>query len=315
MIPVVIAVVIAAVVLVIFARMASRRGRELREQQKREFATGDKAPAADEIVTADVSALRPAVADFHVHETDAIVTFDVPLPDGDIDEVLVDILVNEAVEVTREKSHSLPIDQVTRVVAQAGDRRVGVRQLEAAGLLPRSVGTTHLPQLHTIGADPVEHHFSSDLKPETTTTAKGRGDTLAPIGKELRIPKAIDVGLRSQGVDPATMNAGELVQTVLALFGHTITPGGRPNTYITAKGAHKTYLMVVPHHEGDHPELSEKAIDEFMFSFPSSGADRGLLVTEKFAPFEVYERERREPKVRFISRERLQRFIDGAALG
>jgi hypothetical protein len=311
--PVVIAVIIAAVVLVVFGRMASRRGRELREQQKREFATGEKT-SAEPVEPVDVSGLRPTLVDFHVHDTDAIVTFAVPLPEGDIDEVLVDILVNEAVEVTREKSHTLPIDQVTRVVAKSGDRRVGVRELEKAGLLPRSVGTTHLPQLHTIGADPVDRQFDGDRSAETPVS-HGRGDALAPIGTELKIPKAIDVGLRSQGVDPATMNAGELVQTVLTLFGHSMTPGDRPDSYMSSRSGHTTYLVLVPHGDDDHPELGEKEIEDFMFGFRSSKADRGLLVTDKFAPFEIYERERREPRVRFLSRERLQKFIDGAALG
>ncbi len=51
-----------------------------------------------------------------------------------------------------------------------------------------------------------------------------------------------------------------------------------------------------------------------MIRFVSSGADRGLLFTDKYAPFMVYDKERREPRIRFISRERLQAFVDSVAM-
>jgi hypothetical protein len=40
-----------------------------------------------------------------------------------------------------------------------------------------------------------------------------------------------------------------------------------------------------------------------------------LLISDKFCPFIVYEKERREPRVHFITRERLQQFVDSLALG
>ncbi len=47
-----------------------------------------------------------------------------------------------------------------------------------------------------------------------------------------------------------------------------------------------------------------------MVDFMSSKADRGLLISDRYGPFEVYEREKREPRVRFVTRERLQGFVD-----
>ncbi len=310
-----IAIFVAVALLVVFGRLATRRGRELREQAKQDFANGSSGSGEDDEML-DVAGLRPTVVKFHVHDTDAIVTFDVPVPDGEIDQVLADILVNEAVEVTREKSHTLPIAQVTRVVAVAGGREVGGRELEQPGILPAPMGVAHLPHLAKIGFDPIESQFKDEGQVEAGFVApdRGRTDHLGPIGAELRLPKAIEVGLRSQGIDPATMTAGELVRTVLMLFGHTIKPGERENTYVTTKAGQKTFLREDSYVEGGHPELSEAVVDEFMFGFRSSGADRGLLVTDKYAPFSVYERERREPRVRCVSRERLQKFLDGAAL-
>ena len=66
----------------------------------------------------------PPVAEFHIQGSTATVSFDVPLPDGDIDEVLSDSLIREAIEVVREKRHHLPIDDVARVVAR-GRRGAG----------------------------------------------------------------------------------------------------------------------------------------------------------------------------------------------
>jgi hypothetical protein len=37
-------------------------------------------------------------------------------------------------------------------------------------------------------------------------------------------------------------------------------------------------------------------------------------VTDKFGPYVMYEKERRDPRCRFITRERLQVFVDSFAL-
>ncbi|MGH8913301.1 MAG: hypothetical protein ACRDZM_02150, partial [Acidimicrobiia bacterium] len=78
------------------------------------------------------------VRDFHVHGTEARVYFDVPMPDEE-DPILNELLVDEAVEVVREKRHTLPIGDVTEIVVFAGrgeDRQVGRSKLPAPGVLP-----------------------------------------------------------------------------------------------------------------------------------------------------------------------------------
>ena len=55
-------------------------------------------------------------------------------------------------------------------------------------------------------------------------------------------------------------------------------------------------------------------ISVFVADFAGAKTDRALLVTDKFGPFEVYERERRDPRCRIITRERLQKFVDSMAL-
>jgi hypothetical protein len=60
--------------------------------------------------------------------------------------------------------------------------------------------------------------------------------------------------------------------------------------------------------------LDEHDIRRFVVDFGGSAADRGLLVSEKYAPFEIYDRERRDSRIRFVTRERLPGFIDALAI-
>lgn len=299
--------VIAAVVLVIVAFLLSRVGR----------ATGDMVGTRD--VEAEPVRPRPKLAEFHVRGEEAQVFFEVPLGSGEVDQALAEVLVNEAVEVVREKRHTLPIADVTIVVA-FGRRdgefvRAGHVKLEEPGELPPPQMPTTMIQFGRAGYDPLEQQFA-----EGPGQAPGLAETttrreLAAIGQELRIPGTVETGLRSQGVDPASMNAGDLVLALLELSGYAVAPAEKDSTYFATRGGLRTYLRVVPHQEGEYQELDEGVIDEFVVDFVSSGADRGLLVTDKYGPFVIHSRERREPRVRFVTRERLQNFVDALATG
>ena len=92
------------------------------------------APALDVEPTIRTAPVR----DFHVHGNEARVSFDVPLPDVE-DQVLNELLVDEAVEVVREKRHTLPIADVTEIVVFAGRdeaREIGRTVLPSPGQLP-----------------------------------------------------------------------------------------------------------------------------------------------------------------------------------
>jgi len=298
-----------ALVLGAIAMLTTRRGKAVRE----------KARTAQEKSAIDVDRPRPRVSDFHVRGEEAQVFFDVPLPDGEIDEVLGELLTNEAVEVVREKRHELPIDGVTKVVALAGrngePREVGRIALVEPGVLPDPMVAGPSLHLGHIGFDPLEKQFSEDLPQTAPSIASDlRADTLGPIGEELRIPKAVSVGLRAQGVDPATMTSREMVESLLRLFGYAVTSSTNPLAFTATKAGSTTYLREDPYQPGDHPEVGEVTMREFVMEFVSSGADRGLLISDKFSPFEVYERERREPRIRFVTRERLQKFVDALSL-
>ena len=271
------------------------------------------APAPEELATS--GRLSVPLGEFHVRGDEAHVTFDVPLPDGDPDPVLSDMLVREAVEVVREKRHHLPIGDVRRVIAfgkRNGDEvRVGSVDLETPGELPPPVAPELLPKLHPSGFDPFE--VLSELQQAPGLAAGAAGEELAPLAEELRLAANVEAGLRTQGIDPATAGAGDVVIGIMRLAGHHIENKGDDTHHVTRAGE-TIFVRVVPHTAGDHPELNEGEIRRFAVEFAGSGADRGLLVTEKYSPFEIYERERREPRVRFVTRERLQAFVDALAL-
>ena len=167
--------------------------------------------------------------------------------------------------------------------------------------------------LSSIAEDPLSAEI--DWSGDAGGAVVSAGDDLGPIAKELRLPKAIETGLRAQGIDPAIMSSAELVIGTLSLVGYGVIEGPMEGTWYATKGGSRTFIRQIPHEPGDHPELGDDAVSRFLFEFQSAGADRGLLVTDKFGPFSIYEKERREPRVRFVTRERLQRVVDSLALG
>lgn len=311
-----IALILVALVLIVVGVLLGRRRNELAAQQGAKPSRRKQAQPVEPPL--DVAHPRPRLVDMHVDGHEALVTFDVPFPEGG-DPVLSDLLVQEALEVVREKRHSLPIDDVTSVVALAGrggDRqRVGSHQLEGPGSLPPRVDMPSMLNLSRFAKDPLESLSESpDQFEAPQVRAPEAGDDLAPVAEEIRLPKAVDMGLRAQGIDPNSMNAIELVTGLLKLFGYTVTPGRELGQFFAEKAGSRTFILGDAHRPGDHPEVDESTINRFMADFAMSGCDRGMFVSEKYGPFEMYSRERREPRVSFVTRERLQKMVDALAL-
>jgi hypothetical protein len=108
------------------------------------------------------------------------------------------------------------------------------------------------------------------------------------------------------------MSLQDFITGLLRTTGYEVQLSGDSGT--ARKAGSTTYLQFVDHEAGSHPELSEKAVDGFVMRFMSSGADRGMLFTPKFGPYSVYEKERRNGKVKYMTRERLQAFVDSVAM-
>ncbi len=299
---------VVAIFLAIVGTVLGRRTKALREQLK---VGGALAPELD------VERPKPRLMAFHVRGDEAQVTFDVPLPDGEPDPVLVELLLSEAVEVVHQKQHTLPISDVTKVVVFAGrgetPRRIGEVPLVAPGVLPP---VPPGPRLHfaSFGFDPLVQQFEDEPSAPPELAPKPESDSLPPISEELRIPKALDVGLRAQGIDPESMTAADMVRGILGLFGYSISPGAEASTYTASKQGTSTFVREDVYRPGDYPELDEELIRSFMVGFVNAKTDRGLLVSAKYAPFSIHAQEQREPRVRFVTRERLQKFIDAFSL-
>lgn len=263
---------------------------------------------------------RPKVAEFHVKGDDALVYFEVPLPPGGAEDMLRDLLIREAVEVVHQKqSRDLPMDQLHRVRAFARSgadwAEVGTLELDQPGKLPRRDAMPDIvPHASATGFDPLADVAAQDFKVEPGVADVSTEKGLAPIGKELRLSGSIDATLRSQGVDPQKMSAADLTMALLQVGGYAVSPLGS-DAYVASRAGTQTYLRVVPHEPGAYPELSESAITSFLIGFGQQPAERGLLISDKFGPFVMYDKERREPRVKFITRERLQAFVDSFVAG
>jgi hypothetical protein len=303
-VPYVVAIAAVVVVAIVLVVMTTRR-------RNGAGAPASAAPASP------ASHPRPSVVEFHVTGGDARVHFDVPLPDGPVDDVLASLLGHEAVEVVREKRHTLPIDDVHRVVA-LGRRggswaEVTAIGLDTPGTLPPPALPHPLPHASRVEFDVFDHF--SDLPEQTPAATIRSGDeALDSFSKEMTLAGPAQAAVRAQGIDPGTAPAHDVVLGLMRSAGYTLDERGE-NGYLAHRGGQTTFVRVVPHGPGHHPELSEQDIRRFVVDFGSSGASRGLLITEKYSPFEIYERERRDPRVRFVTRERLQGFIDALALG
>jgi hypothetical protein len=297
---IVVVVVLAAVVAYLLYR--SRNGDK----------TAGIEPMSDELAT------RRPDADFHVVTNSAVVTFNVPLPTGGADPVLRDLLFHQATELVRDrKRRGQPLDGIESIKVNAKSAgaivEVGTIELTERDELPEV--TMPIPLARTVAEDhdPLRTLEDSDIKkvmPVGDTTAQ---DQLAPIGTDLRLTSGIEAGLRSRGIDPEAMSVVDLGLGLLELAGYRITPRG-DGSYVATGGGRTSYVSFAAHEPGSYPELEASAITGFLVGFSEARTDRGLLFTDKFGPYSVYEKEKANPKCRFITRERLQAFVDSIAL-
>ncbi|HXV72333.1 MAG TPA: hypothetical protein VEB69_13165 [Acidimicrobiia bacterium] len=315
--PFIFVVVVVAIGLVLFNlfRNRKRRMQEAEKEAKTAAATG--LSINRDLFEAEVGHHAP-LESFHVVGTEARVTFDVPLDDDD-DEVLNDLLEGEAIEVVRQKRHTLPIDDVKEIVVFAGrerKREVARHELPAPGELPPPLLESGM-SFSNIAHDPFAAHFDegSDLGLTPGTAVQVPEDELPPLVDELRIPKGLDRGLRALGTDPTDLGGPEFVIALLRMFGYGVTEQAYDGSYMATKSGVSTYIETDTYKSGDYPELDEGVIRRFLANYGSSGADRGMLISDKYSPFLIHEIETNQPRVRFITRERVQRFIDSMALG
>ena len=217
--------------------------------------------------------LRPKLVDFHVKDTTARIYYGVPLPDGDIDDHLKDLLCHDAPLVLHEKrAHGLPIEQVIRaeVFGQRGGQpiEVGVLELEEPGEIPEVVVPDLVPHAAASGYDPLaqvgEQEF--DIQPGVASDVSREG--LPPFSEEITFAQSVEAGLRAIGVDPYNTELSDLSLALLRIGGYQVSPApsGTANTYFAQKAGSTALIVVHEHERGEHPELSEHAVNAFVIA-------------------------------------------------
>ncbi|MCL1693101.1 MAG: hypothetical protein M3096_05410 [Actinomycetia bacterium] len=272
--------------------------------------------------------LRPILADFHVRGEIAEVYYAVPLPQGEIDDHLRDLLCHDASLVLHEKkTHGLPIEQVTRatVYGRLGEEpvEIGVIELEVPGEIPEIVAPELVPHASATGFDPLAHLGEQDFEFQPGLVDRESQEGLPPFLNEIVIAKSVEARLRAAGVDPTNVSLQDLSISLLRTAGYEVeveraglaTPeSGTAEMYRARKAGVDVLVVIAPHAEGEHPELGERTVNTFTIKVAQTSPQRALLITDKFGPYLVYEKERADPRCRFITRERLQAFVDGFAV-
>lgn len=256
--------------------------------------------------------------EFHVAGNKIRIVFEAPLPERGVDEVLRDLLLHHALELIRDrKRRGQPLQGIRTalVFAKRAGSDVEIGSLDLTQ--PEGLPEIEMPMLIPIGAsphdDPLRKLGDPDMRKVASVSEASERDELGPIGAELRLTAGLSAGLRARGIDPDRMTASELGMGLLELTGHALTK--RPdNTYTASGGGLTTYVRFVDHEPGGYPELEAHEMTEFLVGFASAHTDRALLITDKFGPYEVYGKERANPRCHFITRERMQAFVDSIAL-
>jgi hypothetical protein len=180
-------------------------------------------------------------------------------------------------------------------------------------VLPTAIQPDMLNLTH-IARDPFASQFEDDLITHVDTQVQVPKDDLGPIGKELRIPAGLERGLRTRGIDPTTASGPESILALLEMFGYEVHPQV-DGTFVAIKDNQRTFIRAEPHAPGSYPEIDEQLIQKFIVEFGTAGAARGLFISDKLGPFMIHDVEATNPRIRFITRDRIQRFIDSMALG
>ena len=256
--------------------------------------------------------------EFHVIANEIRIDFDVPLPVRGVDEVLSELLSHHALEIIKDRRHrGQPLEGIA--IAQVSAKRLGesvvVAKLDLSEPddIPEVKMPALLPRLGAAGYDPLARFGEGEEKNLLRLAEKRSSDDLDPPGSFLHLTMGVTAGLRSMGIDPEMMTVTELGKGLLDLAGYTLTGKGDGTLVASGMGT-STFVYFVDHVPGEHPELSRQTIAVFLVAFSKARTERGLLITDKFGPYDIYQKERANPDCFFITRERLQGFVDSVAL-
>lgn len=266
---------------------------------------------------------KPIVSDFHVKGDTASAVFAVPLGNAEAGEHLIDLLSASAIEYVRQrKTDGLPLEGVLHIEVSAqrdGNAEVLCTvDLPDVGILPDRDERVLVEPLHDPIAAVHEVITDTSVAPQTDS-----GTALEPVAQAVELSGPTDAHLRSIGVDPDTMNLDDLVLGLLRVSGYDVhvgrsgvsdAEGGTAGTYWLTRDGKSTMLLILSHVDGSHPELDDSVLARFAVGIAQSDAEQAILVTDKYSPYSMYEREKRDRRCVYITRERLQAFVDSFGL-
>lgn len=308
--PAAVTIVIIVVLAVVVFVVVRRRGAE---------------PTSEPAATTEPTVWRaatPVVSSFHVKGDTASTVFAVPLGDAEVGDRLVELLSASAVEYVRERvNDGFPLEEVHRIEVSA-----------MRGDTPEVVGTVELPERGVLpdrddrvldgpAGDPISAMRAVVADAEVAAPADA-STRLEPVAELIVLSGPADARLRSIGVDPGTMSLEDLVLGLLRVSGYDVRAdksgvsvgGGKADVYGLVRDGRQTLLVILAHDPGSHPELEESVLAQFAAAVAQSRPDQAILVTDMYSPYSMYEREKRDKRSAFITRERLQAFVDSFGL-
>jgi len=254
----------------------------------------------------------PIVSEFHVRGDTASTLFAVPLGDAEPGQHLIDLLCASAVEYVRDQANEgLPLDGVRHIEVSA------MRGSESAVLC-----TVDLPNPGVLPdrddkvlLEPLRDPIAAVHAVVTDATVSSPSDGMASLGtvaELIELSGPTESHLRSIGVNTDEMSLNDLVLGLLRVSGYDVhlgrsgfseSLGGKADTYGLIRNGQQTLLVILPHVHGSHPELEDSVLARFAVEVAQSDPSQAILVTDKYSPYSMYEREKRDKRCVFITRE------------
>lgn len=170
--------------------------------------------------------------------------------------------------------------------------------------------------------DPIAH-VASVVADTSVATTPPPTKALEPVSEFIELPATVEAHLRSIGVDPEGMSLEDMVLGLLRLSGYEVMVGRtgfnigsveKADIFGLHRNGQNAVLVIIEHDPGTHPELDERVLAEISVGVVQTNPDLAILVTDKYGPYTMYEREKRDKRLVFITRERLQAFVDSFAV-
>lgn len=311
-IAVVIVIALASALVYVFAMSAKSAGEGASEAvDRKKKAAGTGLP-------------KPEVIDFHVAGDTAKTYFGVPLGDSDAGQHLVDLLSLSAVEYLHQKQRAgLPLGGVEKIAVYA--KRSGESVLVTTVELPETgelPDPAHMRVFEATTTDPVAE-LTAVVADATVGSPPSASGDIEPVASFVDLTGPTDASLRAMGVDPSSMSLDDLARGLFTIGGYQVDSGAAgvsvdspsATTFGATKAGSRVSVVVVPHEDGSHPEVDEKVFTSIGVAAGQMNVDQIMLISDKFGPYSMYEREKRSSKTVFITRERLQAFVDSFGLG